>query len=68
MLRWIVDYSVLKSLGRMILFDFLTIYCAGDPLPVLDILDADNFPSFMDMVLRIVNTSISSCNFPDCEK
>lgn len=43
-------------------------YCASDPLPVLDIMDADHFPSFMDIVPRIVNTSNSSCKFPDSEK
>ena len=43
-------------------------YCADDPMPVLDIIDADNFSSFMDMVLSIVNTSILSCKFPDSEK
>ena len=43
-------------------------YCAGEPTPVLEITDADNFPNFMDIVLKIVNTSISMCKFSDSEK
>ena len=37
-------------------------------MPILEIIDADNFPTFLDIVLRIVNTSISTCKFPDSEK
>lgn len=36
-------------------------------MPVLDIVDAENFPSFMDIVPSIVSTIISSCKFPNSE-
>ena len=38
-------------------------------MPLLEIIvDADSFPNFLDIVLKIVNTSISTCRFPDSEK
>lgn len=43
-------------------------YCARDPMPVLEIVDADNFSSFMDFLLRRVSTSISSRNLPESEE
>ena len=43
-------------------------HCALDPMPVSDLTGAENISIFLDMILKIINTSIQSCIFPKNEK
>lgn len=42
--------------------------CVLDPMPISDITSAENFLSFVNVLVRIVNTSITTCKFPTSEK
>ena len=39
-------------------------HCSLDPIPMSNLVDAENFTMFLDIVLEIVNKSISLCKFP----
>ena len=43
------------------------IHCSMDPMPISDLVSAENFPDFLDLLLRLVNTSITFCKFPSPE-
>ena len=43
-------------------------HCAKDPIPISDIVDADNFSNITHIILKIVNSSILSSKFPSSEK
>ena len=43
-------------------------HCDYDPMPISEIVEAENFCNFVDIILMIVNCSISSHRFPKSEK
>ena len=43
-------------------------HCAVDPIPIAEVAGADNFSDLIDVLLTIVNTSISTCQYPESEK
>ena len=43
-------------------------HCALDPMPMTDIIVAENFPDIVKRILRIINTSILTCRVPISEK
>ena len=43
-------------------------YCLLDPVPIAEIIQAENFESYKSLTLSVINDSISSCIFPHIEK
>ena len=43
-------------------------YCAVDPMPISELVGAENFICLIDIILILVNASISACKFPKSEK
>ena len=43
-------------------------HCAVDPMPISDVAGAENFSNIVDMILMIVNISISTYVYPKSEK
>ncbi len=60
-------FKTIKKDGCVQIFKKAKKTCAIDPMPVSEIVNADNFYSFMDFLPRIVNASISLCKFPNSE-
>ena len=42
--------------------------CPSDPVPIKDIVNADNFSSLISVFVKIINTSITTKRFPSSEK
>ena len=43
-------------------------HCILDPMPMVEIITADNFSDTANRILKIINTSITSCKIPTSEK
>ena len=42
--------------------------CALDPMPISEITSAENLSALINVLVKIINTSISKCKFPTTEK